>query len=398
MFSARYAVTALRSALGVTRQGYYAYRKRAPSARDRRDAELAREIGRVLGAGRGIYGSPKVYHALRREGVRTSRKRVARIMRENGWRGATRGNAGRPSGERRVARSAGAPDLVRRDFSAGGPDEAWFADITYVRTHQGRPCLAVAMDVRPGKIVGWSMGPRMGAELADDALKMAIAGRRPPAGCARHGGHGAQRMSLLLGATMRRHGIRPSMGSVASPWDNAVTESLMGIVKSECVHARCAHAFVRSLSLSAGASQIPQAPTPKPSSPNPSGLSNLRILATIKENPTKIGGFARVKTVVPRTSNALNWCFYFQSYEKDPPNPRKPPDFGCRKKVAAKKAGFAADPRYTRISHSAVSRSIGPSRTLPPRALLPRSDFASNLRRAFDKCSSSGCARYLARY
>ena len=58
------------------------------------------------------------------------------------------------------------------------------------------------------------------------------------AGCVHHSDHGAQYMSLLLGATMRRHGIRPSMGSVASPWDNAVTESLKGIVKSECVHAR----------------------------------------------------------------------------------------------------------------------------------------------------------------
>lgn len=197
-FSARYRVSLLCSALGVTRQGHCAWR------------------------GRG----------------RTSRKRVARIMRENGWRGVTRGNARRPSGERRVARAAGAPDLVRRDFSAAGPDEAWFADITYVRTHQGRPCLAVVMDVWSKRIVGWSMGPRIDAALADDALKMAIERRRPPAGCVHHSDHGAQYMSLLLGATMRRHGIRPSMGSVASPWDNAVTESLKGIVKSECVHAR----------------------------------------------------------------------------------------------------------------------------------------------------------------
>ena len=118
-FSARDRVSLLCSALGVTRQGHCAWR------------------------GRG----------------RTSRKRVARIMRENGWRGVTRGNARRPSGERRVARAAGAPDLVRRDFSAAGPDEAWFADITYVRTHQGRPCLAVVMDVWSKRIVGWSMGP-----------------------------------------------------------------------------------------------------------------------------------------------------------------------------------------------------------------------------------------------
>lgn len=238
VFSALYEVSVLCSALGVTRQGYYAHRKRGRSAHDERDAELAREVGRVFEASRGLYGSPKVFHALRREGVRTSRKRVARIMRENGWRGATRGNARRPSGEKRAARAAGAPDLVRRDFSAGGPDEAWFADITYVRTHQGWLYLAVVMDVWSRKVVGWSMGPRIDAELADDALRMAIARRRPPEGCVHHSDHGAQYTSLLLGRTMREHGIRPSMGSVASPWDNAVTESLMGTIKSECVHAR----------------------------------------------------------------------------------------------------------------------------------------------------------------
>ena len=87
-------------------------------------------------------------------------------------------------------------------------------------------------------MVEWSMGPRITAELADDALKMAIVRRRPESGCMHHGDHGAQYVSLLLGKTMKEAGIRPSMGSVSSPWDNAVTESLMGVIKSECVHAR----------------------------------------------------------------------------------------------------------------------------------------------------------------
>ena len=76
--------------------------------------------------------------------------------------------------------------LTKRDFSADGPNRAWFADITYVRTHQGRPCLAVVMDVWSRMVVGWSMGPKATAELADDALKMAIARRRPEAGCIHH--------------------------------------------------------------------------------------------------------------------------------------------------------------------------------------------------------------------
>ena len=127
---------------------------------------------------------------------------------------------------------------MRRDFSADGPNRAWFADITYVRTHQGWLYLAVVMDIWSGKIVGWSMSARMTAELADDAPRMAIVRRRPPGGCIHHSDHGSQYVSLLIGKTMREAGIRPSMGSIASPRDNAAMESPMGLVKAECVHAR----------------------------------------------------------------------------------------------------------------------------------------------------------------
>ena len=228
------------SALKVTRQGYYAWRRRPPSARDRRDAELSAKISEIYAASRGVYGAPKVFAELRRAGVRTSRKRVARLMRENGWAGTTRGCARRPKGERRAAapQANAAPDPVRRDFSADGPDRARFADITYVRTHQGWLYLAVVMDIWSRMIVGWSMSDRMGAELADDALKMAIARRRPGKGCVHHSDHGSQYASLLLGRTMRDAGIEPSTGSISSPWDNAAMGSPMGPIKAECVHAR----------------------------------------------------------------------------------------------------------------------------------------------------------------
>lgn len=110
-------------ALGVTRQGHYAWRRRGPSARDLRDAEPVRPISEVYESSRGIYGAPKVHMELRRRGFRTSCKRVARIMRDNGRSGATRG------------------------FTADGPDKAWFADIACARTRRGWPCLALVMDI-----------------------------------------------------------------------------------------------------------------------------------------------------------------------------------------------------------------------------------------------------------
>lgn len=235
-----WAISEMCAALGVTRQGYYAWRSRGPSAHGLRDAELAEKISEVHAASRGHYGAPKVLAELRRAGVQTSRKRVARIMREMGLSGTTRGCAKRPKGEPKQAapQASAAPDLVGRNFSADGPDRAWFADITYVRTHQGWLYLAVVMDIWSRRIVGWSMSPRIDAALADDALKMAVARRRPSEGCVHHSDHGAQYVSLQLGKTMRDAGIRPSMGAVSSPWDNAAMESLMGLVKAECVHAR----------------------------------------------------------------------------------------------------------------------------------------------------------------
>ena len=154
------------------------------------------------------------------------------------WRGVTRACAKRPSGEKRASKRESALDLVKRKFEADGPNMAWFADITYVKTRQGWLYLALVMDIWSRRIVGWSMGPNITAELADDALKMALARRNPPEGCVHHSDHGFQYVSLLLSKTVRERDIPSSMGSISSPWDNAAMEALMGIVKSECVHAQ----------------------------------------------------------------------------------------------------------------------------------------------------------------
>ncbi|MEE0518114.1 IS3 family transposase [Slackia sp.] len=179
-------VSEMCAALKVTRQGYYAWKSRPPSAHAMRDAELAELISRVGEKVRNIYGAPKTFMRLRALGVRTSRKRVARIMRERGWRGVTRACAKRPSGEKRASKRESALDLVGRRFEADGPNMAWFADITYVKTRQGWLYLALVMDIWSRRIVGWSMGPNITAELADEALRMALARRNPPEGCVHH--------------------------------------------------------------------------------------------------------------------------------------------------------------------------------------------------------------------
>lgn len=164
------------AALKVTRQGYYAWKSRPPSAHAVRDAELAELISRVRFEVRNVYGVHRAFMRLRALGVRTSRKRVARIMRERGRRGVTRACAKRSSGEKRASRRESAADLVGRRFEADGPDMARLADIAYVKTRQGWLYLALVMDIWSRRIVGRSMGPNITAELADEALKMALAG------------------------------------------------------------------------------------------------------------------------------------------------------------------------------------------------------------------------------
>ena len=225
----------MRPAPGVTGQGCCARRSRGPSGRDPRDAELAGGVSEVHEASRRAYGAPKALAGPRRRG-----ERVARIMRESGWAGTARGRAKRPEGEAEQAapQADSAPDLVRRGFSADGPDRARLADIACARTHRGRLHPAVVMGIWSRRIVGWSMPARMTAELADGAPRMAVVGRRPPGGRIRHGDHGSRCVSLPIGKTMREAGIGPPTGSIASPWDNAAMESPMGLVKAECAHAR----------------------------------------------------------------------------------------------------------------------------------------------------------------
>lgn len=201
----------MRAAPKVTRRGRCARRSRGPGERDLRDGELAGTISEARAAGCGVYGAPEVFAELKRAGVRASRKRVARVMRENGWVGTAGGGCAEgPKGrsKRAAPHADAAPGLVRRDFAADGPNRARFADIAYVRTRRGRLHLAVVMGVRFGMIFGWSASPRMTAELADDALGMAMARWRPSGGgCVHHSGRGPQHASLLLGKTMRDAGV-----------------------------------------------------------------------------------------------------------------------------------------------------------------------------------------------
>lgn len=230
---ATYPVCVLCRVLGVSRSGYYDYRDRSPSKRERQDEALACQIVEIHGRSRQTYGSPRVHAELRSIGVRCGRKRVARLMRESGIRGCLRG--GRKSTTRRNKHAVPAEDLVGREFVAGAPDRLWTADITYIATWEGFLYLAFVLDAYSRRLVGWAMESHLRTELVTDALEMAIWRRQPAPGLIHHSDQGAQYTALSFGKRLEEASIVASMGRVGSALDNAISESFVSSLKAELV-------------------------------------------------------------------------------------------------------------------------------------------------------------------
>jgi putative transposase len=233
---AYFPVSMLCRVLKVSKSGYYAWKNRPPSRRSREDAALTEKIREVHQRSREIYGYPRVHAELRALGLRCGRRRVARLMRKAGLQGCLRGRKRRTT--RRDRHAVPAPDLVRRNFSATGPNLLWTADITYVNTEEGFLHLAFVLDVHSRRIVGWSMADHLRTELVVDALEMAVWRRKPAAGLVHHSDRGVQYTALSFGKRLEEAGIVPSMGRAGSALDNAISESLVATLKAELVHRR----------------------------------------------------------------------------------------------------------------------------------------------------------------
>jgi putative transposase len=229
----RYPVRNLCRALGVSPSGYYAWRSRGPSRRERSDAVLAAEIRRSHARSRGTYGVPRVHVDLAEAGHHVSRKRVARLMRREGLAGVHRRRFVRTT--IRDEHAAPFPDLVDRDFTAEGPDRLWVADITELPTRSGSCYLASIIDAWSRRVVGWSMATHMRTELVTGALDAAVVRRRPGTGLVHHSDHGSQYTSLAFGRRLRESGIAASMGSVGDCFDNALAESFFATLETELI-------------------------------------------------------------------------------------------------------------------------------------------------------------------
>ena len=224
--------------LEVAPSTYYAATSRPTSARRLRDEELKVEIARVHEANFGVYGVEKVWRQLNREGVGVGRDRVARLMRELNLEGVVRGKRKRTTVAGELDERP--EDLVDRDFRAPAPNRLWVADLTYVSTWSGFVYVAFIIDAFSRSIVGWRVSGSLHAELALDALEMALWVRRNQelAGLVHHSDRGVQYLAIRYTERLAEAGAVRSVGSRGDSYDNALAETVVGLYKTELIRRR----------------------------------------------------------------------------------------------------------------------------------------------------------------
>ena len=220
--------------VSVSRSGYYGWKYRPHSDRDKANQLLANEIKRVFDDEKGRPGSPRITRRLQEEGKSASRHRVAKIMQINGWRAkaakkykaTTNSNHSLPV----------APNLLEQNFTADAPDQKWVSDMTYIWTDEAWLYLAVVLELYSRRVIGWAIAERMTASLVCEALMMALWRHRMPRDVIVHSDRGSQYCSAAYQTLFRKHQLICSMSKKGDCYDNAAMESCNHSFKVEAIH------------------------------------------------------------------------------------------------------------------------------------------------------------------
>jgi transposase InsO family protein len=226
------------TALTVSPSGYYAWRKRPPSAREMANQALFQDIETVYHDNQGVYGSPRIHAELKAQGKACSKNRVARLMRLRHLR-ARQVRRFKVTTKRDKSHPV-APNLLKRDFVADRPNQKWLGDITYIPTQEGWLYLATILDLYARRIVGWAMSERIDGELTRAALQMALQQRQPCPGLIHHSDQGCQYTDSAYQTLLKDCGFQISMNGAGTWYDNAPMESFFGTLKSELIYL-CAY-------------------------------------------------------------------------------------------------------------------------------------------------------------
>jgi putative transposase len=217
--------------LGVSRTGYYAWKSRGPSQRERDDNALAVKVLEIHERGRRNYGRPRIHDKLKKQGVNVSGKRLARVMREQGVRGKVKKKFVVTTDSDHPLEVA--PNVLDRDFTASEPNQRWVGDITYLFTPEGWVYLAVIIDLYSRMVVGWSVGTVIDRFLVLRALEQAKQRRGVVAGGLFHSDRGSQYASEDYRNALIAAGLTCSMSRTGDCFDNAVSESFFATLKRE---------------------------------------------------------------------------------------------------------------------------------------------------------------------
>ena len=230
-----FSIEAMSQILNASRSGYYDWLNRVPSRRKLTDQDLFMEIESVYFEFHRRYGSDRIHKELRDRGIRTSRKRIERLMAENNLRSiynirkkvkTTDSNHDLPV----------SPNLLARNFQVMKPNLVWVSDITYIPSQQGWLYLCQIKDLFSRKVVGWSIADHMRSEMVLDALAMAVGLRKPKPGLLFHSDRGSQYCSKIFRDALNEYQMISSMSRKGNCWDNAPAESFFATLKCELVN------------------------------------------------------------------------------------------------------------------------------------------------------------------
>lgn len=230
-----FPVAAMCRTLEVSRSGFFRFLADPVGKRQKRREELAAAIRRVRQGRREVYGSPRVHRQLVQEGHRVCRNTVAKAMKEAGIQAKTQRRFKVRTTDSNHQHPIAA-NLLERDFAVEKLNGVWLTDITYIPTDEGFLYLAGVMDLCSRKIIGWSMADHLRAELACDALNMALQARRPSADLLHHSDRGVQYACQEYRQILSGQGITVSMSGPGNCYDNAPKESFWGKLKTELVY------------------------------------------------------------------------------------------------------------------------------------------------------------------
>lgn len=229
-----YPVTRLCETLGISVSGYYAWRRRPQSRHTREDGVLKQAIEKAYINSRACYGSPRICAELRVQGYTCSRKRVARLMREQGL--VARHKRSRCCTTRSDPTHQKAANVLDRKFEATAPNQKWVTDVTAIWTQEGWLYLAGVLDLFSRSLVGWAMAPIQDEALVENALRMALLRRHPDHGLLHHSDRGSQYTSSGYQRVLAQAEMVVSMSRTGNCYDNAPMESFWSTLKWECVY------------------------------------------------------------------------------------------------------------------------------------------------------------------